>query len=383
MSFVNFNRARISRRFPAQRHEHGRALAGLLIGGIASLILVVKAQIASSDDSTQSPASKAEQAQAKTKADDLPDDAKRQRMGLQEIARGYKANREAFKFGKCRVKTLGNRAATVHDALVGKWKYPQPEYSNEVSMYFRDDAVVYKPEIKQHNWVRKGRFAFRQDGNVVIFSPPIVDKEHEHPFDRIIQAVGWHYDPATVWARAESRNYTGIQLELQENVLQNGEEFVLFRYREQPYDADFEIDRRRGYLPIKTNYFFRRSGKRPSLELHSRRFVLDTHREGTAYFPTHVMDVILSETRQGDRYVSVDRDVTANERKVLDLDLARPPSAEDMTVELPKLAKFQIDGNPNPDQTLFADADGDTVTVSVDDIEKIYRQLEAAGAEKK
>ncbi len=360
-----------------RRNRRAGALAELLIAGIAALFVAPNARLATADDSQSSPADGTAAPPVKAAAGDLADDVKRQRLGLQLIARRYQANRQAFAFGKCRIRSLTNRADTLQDALAGKWKDPPRQNPWEVTVCFRDDALAWKTKIDQHNFVRKGRFAISQNGNQAIVYPPKHFKFENayHPLELVMGVMSKEFsDPASVVASAESGNYERIQLTTQEKVIRDGNEFVLLQQRsaDDDLDTDFYIDRRRGYLPFRTDYFHKPSG-----ELHAYKLVLDTHRAGTAYFPTHVMFIIQRISKEGQPYVEV------HEQKVLDLELAQPSTTEDLTIALPKMAQFRIEGNPNSDKTLFGNIDGDVVTLSVDDIEGIYRQLEEVAADNK
>jgi hypothetical protein len=363
-----------SNRQQLRRNRPGGAFAGLLVAGFAALATMPL--FATSEDSKQSRADQADVSRAKAVAEELSDDVKRQRLGLRLIAQRYKANREAFAFGKCRIRYLSNRAATLQDALAGKWKDPLRQDPWEETVSFRDDALAWKTKIDQQNFVRKGRFAIDQNGNQAIVYPPkhFRFENSFHPFRLMMDRQHEFSDPATVIASAESRNYEGVQLTVQEKVVRDGNEFVLLRQRSagDDFDADFYIDRRRGYLPFCTDYF-----QKPSGELHAHKLVLDTRREGTAYFPTHVMLVIHSKSKDGQPYVEV------REWKAVSLDLAQPPAADDLTIAVPKWAQFSNEGNPNSAKTLFGGADGDSVTISADDVEGICRQLEEVAAERK
>jgi hypothetical protein len=362
-----------SNRHRRRRNHRGGALAGILIAGFAALIIATYATFATAEDSKESPADRADAARAKTASDDPTDDVKRQRLGLRLIARRYKENKEAFAFGKCRIRYLSNRAATLPDALAGKWKDPPRKDPWEETVSFREDALAWKTEIDQQNFVRKGRFAIDQNGNQAIVYPPkhFRFENSFHPFRLMMDRRYEFSDPASVITSAESTNYEGTELTTQEKVVRDGNEFLLLKHRStgEGFDADFYIDRRRGYLPFITDYFQKPSGK-----LHAHKFVLDTRREGTAHFPAHVMLVIYSKAKDGQPYVEV------REWKAVVLDLAQPPAADDLTIAVPKRAQFSNKGNPNSAKTIFGGADGDSVTISVEDVEPIYRQLEEVAA---
>src|SRR5262249_44918486 len=144
-----------------------------------------------------------------------------------------------------------------------------------------DDALAWKTVVDQQNLVRKGRFAIWQSGNqTIVYSPKNFRFENAfHPFD-LAMSTGWgpqFSSPASAIASAEAGHYEGVELTTQEKVIRDGNEFVLLKYRTagDNFDADFYIDRRRGYLPFFTDYF-----ERPSGELRARQLILEVRREG-------------------------------------------------------------------------------------------------------
>jgi hypothetical protein len=104
-----------------RRDHSGRAFAGLLVTGFAALTIAMKPPFATSDDSKQSPADRTNTPRATVAAEGPSDDVKRQRLRLRMIAKNYKDNKEAFAFGKFRIRCLTHRAETLQDALAGKW----------------------------------------------------------------------------------------------------------------------------------------------------------------------------------------------------------------------------------------------------------------------
>jgi hypothetical protein len=307
----------------------------------------------------------------------VSEDVKRERLRLRMIAVRYRENREKFTSGKSRYSHVWNRANTMQDTLAGRWIDP-PRVPWETTVCLHDEALVFRTKFDDANLAIKGRFAVQQSGNLATVYSPTNFRFNVggfHPFNLVMGAAKEFSDPASVVAWAEANNYEDVQLTKQEKVIRDGAEYLLLKHRGSGagFDADFYIDRRRGYLPISTDYFHKPTG-----ELHARRVVLDTDRVGSsAYFPVHVMLMIQRKPQDGEPYVDV------QEWKVLAQDFAQPPTAEDLTIEVPKMAQFHNQGNPNSHRTLFGNARGAAVSVSVDDIEGIYRQLEQVAADNK
>lgn len=340
----------------------GRSLV-CRIAGAAALAMAaqfVARSLAAAADSKTPPADRAKAKVTGVEAAPSPEE-KQRRLRLRLIAEGYNANKRALASGKWRISGSIWLAATLDDAQAGKWERPQPPLP-DVVFSLRDDAVAIKTEVDDFNFVQQGRFAISQNGNSATIFPPAkfrFDVPH-HPFVWLIDDAS----PATLIEAAEATNYAGIELTEQPGVVRDGREFLLLRKRgaADDIDVDLYLDRQQGYLPIIAEFFRRSTG-----ELQSRRLQLEVRREGSGFVPTH-RRLVTPRLDNGRRYVHV------YDRKVTELDLAARVTDEDLTIQIPKLTGFHIEGNVQSETTLGIGK------VSVSDILPLYERLEAVAA---
>jgi hypothetical protein len=344
----------------------------------AALAIDAARSIAASDDLTAPPAASSDgQAQKNRAAKEISNDEKQRRLRLRQIAEGYKANRAAFTFGKCRISHENLSADTVEDALADRLNKPQKRKPFEMTFCFRDDALVFRTLPNEQNFARKGRFALYQNGNTAVVHPPHSPFKLEdgfHPLDMLVSIGSESPSPVSVVSSAEARNYEGVELTREDGVIRDGKEFLLLKRRSaaDDLDADFYIDRSRGYLPVMSEYF-----RKGSAEPHVSLFLLDIRRQGPGWFPMRSMLIEPRKTREGKPYVLV------RDKRVLALELGKPPDDADLVIQFSKGAQFRNQGDPDSTNTLFANAAGDVVSVSVSQIEEIYQQLQEVAQENK
>jgi len=270
----------------------------------AALAIDAARSIAASDDLTAPPAASSDQAQKNSAAKEISNDEKQRRLRLRQIAEGYKANRAAFTFGKCRISHENLSAETVEEAMADRWKKPPRPRPFEMTICFRDDALVWRTLPDQQNFARKGRFALNQNGNTAVVCSPDYFKFEDafHPLDMLVSIGSESPSPVSVVSSAEARNYEGVELTREDGVIRDGKEFLLLKRRStaDDLDADFYIDRSRGYLPVISEYF-----RKGSAEPHVRLFLLDIRRQGPGWFPMRSMLIEPRKTREGKSYVLV------------------------------------------------------------------------------
>lgn len=298
-------------------------------------------------------------------------------LRLRQIAEGYKANRAAFTFGKCRIRYASHEAETLEDALAGKWKEPQRK-PFDTTICFRDDALVWKTSIGQQNFAKKGRFALEQNGNsAVVYSPRYFRFDDvRHPLDWVIDLGVAFPSLVSVISSAETSRFEGTRLTKEDRVVRDGKEFVLLKRRASSagteLDADFYVDRNRGHLPVIAEFF-----RKGSAEPVARRVLVDIRREGQAWFPMRALLIEPLRSEEGKPRFEV------REHHVLELDVTDPPGEKDMTIQFTKWATFRNQGDVNSERTLYAQVDADFVTASINDIEGLYRNLQEVSAERK
>ncbi|MBS0203461.1 MAG: hypothetical protein JSS49_11215 [Planctomycetes bacterium] len=303
---------------------------------------------------------------------------------LEMIRQGYLANRSSFTHGKCSFVYSIQSADTESAAIEGKWNGLMNHLERESTLYFDGDALTIKVELDGHKLAtemaspdglivpltiaRKGPFAIDHDPivNTAIVHSPANSRLaiRYQPFNLASDSDG--VTPASAIDYAAARNFAGATFNVETDVLYEGRKYIKMTKKAvyDSHDVAYWIDPDRGYLNFITEYTEKGTGK-----LSHRMRILDVQEDQGRFFPKHAIKVFPMRTSTGLTLVEV------REMRVTDLDLSYKPTAEDLTIHLPKHTQYSDGINPNSSKSLFRSNEAEFAPIHVDEIEGIYNQL--------
>ncbi len=300
------------------------------------------------------------------------------------VREGYLANRFAYPYGKCRFRYNIRAAASEKDAIDGHWVESDVAATRVWDWYFTPGAYTLKPEYNAKNIsvvmrmnqsiitpvtiARKGAYAIDHDAliNTVVVHSPHHDSllVRYNPFNMAHDGPGG--DLGYLLSGVVSGVVKESSVSIDENASMNSH-----LYTRITIDADCNsdiivvyVDESRGYLPFVQEGWGRSTGK-----LRTRNILTDFKEFDGVYFPMRAVNCVFC-------YPLGKQHFLVREMEVLDLDLSYHPTKEDLSVPIPGNAQYSDGVDPQTAKTLYRSQAKKFVSVSVDDIEDIYQDLQ-------